>query len=286
MQDCYERYRLSDYDDPLDAILHSIIHRINYKVQFHNHSYYEIFLVLSGGLYHEVNGSIQEVFCNSIVFIRPEDVHRYRQLNDKPCGLIRVWVSIQIINSLKIFLGSNSGFDRLLEEKLPVVLAVGKTGMQSFHDRFEAIFSLPAEDEAKRISSLKMLLTEIALLFTSSISRDKNQDLPSWLAELCNKMSRKDNFISGLDRLFELSPTSREHLSRCFKKYLGVTPTDYIKQLRLNYSANLLANTNKKITDVCYDSGFGNLSYFYQCFEQAYGVTPNCFRKARFSRIW
>ena len=78
--------------------------------------------------------------------------------------------------------------------------------------------------------------------------------------------------------LFELSSVSREHLIRSFKKYLGTTPTQYINRLRLNYATNQLANTNRKVVDICYGSEFGNLSYFYQSFKFAYGVTPKDYR--------
>lgn len=282
MQDCYERYRLSDYSDPSDAILHSIIYEINYKVHPHSHSYYEIFLVFSGGIYHEVNGEFQDVSCNSIIFIRPHDLHKYYQKERTSCGLIRLWFSSQIFDYLKNFLGCNSGLEKLLAERLPPVLSITGTDMQSFLDRFEAIFSLAPQEESTRISSLKFILLEISLLFLGLIEKNKDDKaLPPWIDELCRKMSLKDNFTQGIDRLFELSHTSREHLSRTFKKCLGITPTEYIKGLRLNYAANQLANTNRKIVDICFDSGFGNMSYFYECFTACYGLPPNSYRASK-----
>jgi len=281
MQDCYERYRLSDYSDQADAILHSIINEINFKVQLHNHSYYEIFLVFSGGIYHEINGELQDIPCNSILFIRPDDMHRYYQKGDAACGLVRLWISPRIFDSLKYFLGKSSGIDKLLEEKLSPTLSITEIDMQSFLDRFEGIFSLSPEEESRRISSLKMLLVEIALLFSGCLGQIENKSLPSWLEKLCRKMSLKDNLTQGIDRLFELSNTIREHLSRSFKKHLDITPTEYIKRLRLNYAANQLANTNRKIVDICFDSGFGNLSYFYQCFKELYGLAPSRYRASK-----
>ncbi|HHW49130.1 MAG TPA: AraC family transcriptional regulator [Clostridiaceae bacterium] len=278
MQDCYERYRITDYEDPSDAILHSVISRINYKVVLHRHTYYEIFLIYSGRLLHEVNNKVIEIPSNTIIFIRPDDFHQYRQLGEENCGLVRLWVSTQIMEDLLRFLGNSSGVKRLLEDKLPPIASIQQTEMQSFVKRFEAVFSLHQEEESRRVATLKQLLIELVFHFIGIMNPVQGENLPPWLTELCRQISLKDNFVLGLERLFDLSPVSREHLSRSFKKYLGTTPTQYINRLRLNYAANQLANTNRKIVDICYDSGFGNLSYFYQSFKSAYGVTPKEYR--------
>ncbi len=285
MQDLYERYRLSDYADQADAILHSILYEIDYKVQFHKHSYFEIFLVFSGGIFHEANGESRDIPCNSILFIRPHDMHRYRQNGDEPCGLIRLWISPYIFEALQSFLGKSSCIQRLLAEKLPPGITVTGMEMKSFLDRFEDIFSLSPEEEPRRVSSLKMLFVEIALLFTGQLAGPVNKSLPDWLGQLCRDIAIKDNLVLGIDRLFELSNRSREHVSRSFKNYLGTTPTDYIKHLRLNYAANQLANTNRKIVDICYESGFGNLSYFYECFKAHYGMTPSSYRASKLTLV-
>lgn len=278
MQDCYERYRISDYKDPSDAILHSVISQIDYKVYFHRHTYYEIFLVYSGGMLHEVNHKSVEVPANTILFIRPDDYHRYRQTGGNPCGLVRLWVSQEIITGLMGFLGGTVNLQGLLTETLPPSAVLPQSKMEEFVERFEAVFSFHQEEENRRIACLKQLLLELIYLFTGVMNQQHDSSLPLWLAELCSQISVRDNFLGGLDKLFELSPVSREHLSRSFQKYLGTTPTRYINRLRLNYAANQLANTNRRIIDICYDSGFGNLSHFYQCFESQYGTTPKDYR--------
>lgn len=80
----------------------------------------------------------------------------------------------------------------------------------------------------------------------------------------------------------ELYGKSKEHLARSMKKYTGMTLSRYINDLRINYAANLLLNTNLSVTDICFESGFGNVSCFYKSFNEAYGVSPNKYRKGRF----
>lgn len=79
--------------------------------------------------------------------------------------------------------------------------------------------------------------------------------------------------------MYEISGKSREHLSRSLKNYYGVTPSEFIADLRLEYAVNLLLTSNLSVTDICFESGFENLSWFYKQFRQKYGETPADYRK-------
>ena len=80
--------------------------------------------------------------------------------------------------------------------------------------------------------------------------------------------------------MLEISGKSREHLSTSLKKYYSVSPVEYISELRLNYAVNLMTSSNLNITDICYESGFSNLSWFYQVFENKYQKTPAAYKKS------
>lgn len=70
------------------------------------------------------------------------------------------------------------------------------------------------------------------------------------------------------------------HFLRIFTKVVGATPHQYLVRARLRRAARLLAEQERAITDVAYDSGFGDLSNFVRTFRRAAGVSPRAFRKA------
>ena len=70
---------------------------------------------------------------------------------------------------------------------------------------------------------------------------------------------------------------SQYHFMRFFKKYMGVSCGEYLKNLRLEKAAQAFARGNTVILDVAMDSGFRNLSYFYREFQKKYGYTPKQF---------
>ena len=70
---------------------------------------------------------------------------------------------------------------------------------------------------------------------------------------------------------------SQYHFMRFFKKYMGMSCGEYLKNLRLEKAAKAFAAGNTGIMDVAMDSGFRNLSYFYREFQKKYGYTPKQF---------
>ena len=70
---------------------------------------------------------------------------------------------------------------------------------------------------------------------------------------------------------------SQYHFMRFFKKYMGVSCGEYLKNLRLEKAAKAFASGSTGILDVAMESGFRNLSYFYREFQKKYGFTPKQF---------
>lgn len=76
---------------------------------------------------------------------------------------------------------------------------------------------------------------------------------------------------------------SEYHFMRFFKKYVGMSCLDYIKNLRLEKAAELLEQEASSTLDISLSVGFRNLSYFHREFKKKYGVTPKKFMAQHFS---
>lgn len=81
----------------------------------------------------------------------------------------------------------------------------------------------------------------------------------------------------SISELAALCYFSEYHFMRFFKKYTGMSCMDYIKNLRLEKAAELLAHGTLSTLEVCLSSGFRNLSYFHREFKKKYGMTPKKF---------
>jgi len=81
-----------------------------------------------------------------------------------------------------------------------------------------------------------------------------------------------------LDHLAELSFMSTRNFQRVFKKAVGSSPSLYLMQIRLQKARRLLRETEKPISEIAIETGFGDVNYFIKCFKKANEITPVKFR--------
>lgn len=82
--------------------------------------------------------------------------------------------------------------------------------------------------------------------------------------------------------LAEIAASGGVCKSKCcqiFKKYLCQSPIDFLNSYRLEVSSHLLKKTDKTITEIATECGFGHLSYYSELFLRHYGCTPRQFRR-------
>lgn len=78
----------------------------------------------------------------------------------------------------------------------------------------------------------------------------------------------------SMNVLSELAHFNPSYLSRLYKKKMGISISDYIAQVRLKKACALLAETDKKVSDIAAETGFASAGYFSSSFGKEYGVTP------------
>lgn len=61
---------------------------------------------------------------------------------------------------------------------------------------------------------------------------------------------------------------------------LGITPNEFIRNVKMKYAARLLTETNISVTEVSLMVGFQTPRYFSQCFKRVFGVLPTEYRGA------
>lgn len=241
----------------------------------HNHNYYEIFMVIKGQVRHIINEREQILCEGSILFIRDTDVHDYMNVNNEYFEFINISVSRELAEAVFDYLGEDFPKSRLFRgDEPPKAVLTPKEKERLFF----ALTELDQNNAPLARLKIKKLLVEIFMdVFMES--RERVSDVPLWLEELCEKMKNPKNFIAGVQKMYKLSGKSREHLTRCMKKYYGTTPTGLVTELRLDYCAGLLGSSNLPIVDICYTCGFENLSWFYKQFKNKFGETPMEYRK-------
>ena len=73
---------------------------------------------------------------------------------------------------------------------------------------------------------------------------------------------------------------SEAHFIRSFRAVFGETPHRYLQRRRVERSMFLLRETDRSVTDICFDVGFTSLGTFSRTFRESVGETPSGYRAA------
>lgn len=253
--------------------------RYNYssteRFQLHYHDYYEIFLMISGNAVHLVNGRRQSLEKNSLIFVRPGDTHTY--LSEKSFSFINLTFTRETIELLFQYLSEGFPSDVLLNSPMPPAVLLQEKEKDVLLSKLDRLNTLQWQNRGQQKLRMRILLVDI---FTKYFSGQTEQtfSVPIWLENLCNEMNHPKMFSEGIEKMISLSGRSREHVARSMQKYYHMTLSQFINGLRLNYIANMLMNSDVPILDLCYDSGFQNVGWFYRVFKKEYGSSPAAFR--------
>jgi AraC-like DNA-binding protein len=81
--------------------------------------------------------------------------------------------------------------------------------------------------------------------------------------------------IPALARVAHVSPA---HFSRQFRATFGETPHRYLQRRRVERAMDLLRETDRSVTEICFDVGFGSLGTFSRTFRAVVGESPSRYR--------
>jgi len=174
---------------------------------------------------------------------------------------------------------------------IPVILL---TAMGEIENRIKGI-DIGADSYIPKPFHPKHLIARVEKLIESQKTiRDSIKKAPWKLAENVNGLAQKDKvwlnkmiaFIvdnmanSQLDSslLMDEFAMSKTQLYRKVKAITDHTPHGFIKKYRLTKAADLLKNSDLTISEVAYETGFNNRSYFYRSFKEEYSCSPSDFK--------
>lgn len=74
---------------------------------------------------------------------------------------------------------------------------------------------------------------------------------------------------------------SKGYFSQLFKETTGLSFSNYVQQVRIKKSCELLENTDKSIMDISDETGFSDIKFFYTIFKRVLKMTPKEYRDSK-----
>lgn len=258
-----------------------VLHHLNAKFDFpvHYHPEYELNLVLNSKGRRIIGDSIEVYGQPDLVLIGPNTPHAWTGIEPS--------VEVVTIQFLPDFL-SEKAFSRKLTLPIKELLERSKMGvvfsLETTNRLFDRIMMLT---ETRRFESLLEFLSVLNDLATSPGQRTLSS--LSYVGQFDTSKSRRikivnqflyDNLINPIKindvaALVNMTPSAFSHF---FKKRTQRSFSDYLSDLRIGNAARQLIESEKTISEICFESGFNNISNFNRAFKEKKGCTPTEFR--------
>ena len=207
----------------------------------------------------------------------------------------------------KVKIGDRTGAKEILNSILGTILFHNPGDLGILKARLLELLSILNRAAVEGGVDIGVML-EKNLAYVNKVMQINNQeDLCAWISAALNEFielvySSQDakkvtqitpaiNYIDAnydkaitLAEIAQVSHLSVSRLAHIFKEQMGITIIDYLTGVRIERAKQLLLVTEQNCTEICFQVGYNNQSYFTRTFKELVGMTPRQFR-ARNQRI-
>ncbi len=259
-------------------------------VSHHWHDYVEIIYIETGKLFISISNEQYMGVPGDIFFINEEELHEMYVEDTKtlyyaflfPMKYLNFEMKDFVENS---YLGSLYNKDSTFTNKLPQACKV----YEEICHQLELLIHLnESEEMAYQFGTKIALLNIIYLLAKEKLIKEKvnNHSLSkinklNLLKDITSYIYKNYNdkiYLKTISNKFGMCP---KYFCKFFKDNFGKTFIEYLKDLRIEKSMNMLIDSNLSIMDISFANGFENFSYYIRTFKKLVGCTPSSYRKQK-----
>ena len=242
----------------------------------HRHDNFEIAYVLKGTSTNVINGEAFPLDATACHIVRPSDVHRFMNAPSRPnpehYKHIDIYVSTEkfqkICNSI-----SPTFYNEIIRSENPIVFHISDSLKQTVTSKINALIFQTAEPDVLNIF-LHFTVSTLLSAYFEETHYKRISNYPQWLNELMQKLQSIDFLSLSISELATHFNYSASHLSREFKKHVGVKLIDYIQNERIKYSLILLQEQKLKIIEIAGILGYEKQSTFSSLFKKVMNCSP------------
>jgi AraC-like DNA-binding protein len=275
------------------SFLYKNWHCAYFDKPWHFHEEYELVMIDKSKGTKFIGDKVSDFEEGDLMLIGPKIPHFFRNNINYYKKNGKLEASSFFIHFTEDFLGKN--FFNLPEMKLVQKLLESSQFALEIHGKVKPyiirkLHQMQTESAPQRLVSLLDILVKI------SESNEVNQVLACKFEETRHQEDDKTKDTSRINTIFEYIMNNYNHeiyvheiaeklhmsnasFSRFFKHHTRKTFSDYVTEIRISHACKLLMLDHQNISQICFDSGFENLSNFYKHFRRITGVIPKEYRR-------
>ena len=253
-------------------------------VTAHWHEEAEFTRIEKGSCTYQIHLETYDVEEGDLIFIPPAVLHAISNEKEE-CMQSETYVfHMDFLGAKAADICAIRYLNPLMNQKLipPFVIKKGHPLYEKAADLFEDInMEYDKKTPGYEIAIKSYLLQLVAALIPYCT---RNTEADAILTEHAKKLKEVLSYINAhymeeltISELAGICFFSEYYFMRFFKKYMGMSCVQYIKNVRLERAADQFENGETNTLEVALACGFSNLSYFHREFKKKYGMTPKRF---------
>ncbi len=201
----------------------------------------------------------------------------------------------------KVKIGDRTGAKEILNSILGTILFKDIGDLGILKARLLELLSVLSRAAVEGGVPVETMLERNLAFINKVMGIDNQEDLCAWISTALNDFlelvySSQDrrkigqirpaiNYIDAnydkpmtLAEIARVSHLSVSRLAHVFKEQMGITIFEYVTSVRIERAKQLLLSTNRSCTEICFEVGYNNQSYFTRTFKSVVGMTPRQFK--------
>ena len=261
------------------------IEKRNYKSaplkvdSYHWHDCFEMEFFCEGEGVHILNGEAIAVKKGTIHLLTPADFHtlyKKEESGDMKCYSVNFNEYALSAELIKM----------ICEYGAPLSTTVDGEDYEILQKEFAALEKEYRSDSPLRNMMMENMFEKIIIIFWRALTRKgheskrqflRHDSTVRYIVTYLRIHFREQVSLAALAKEVHLTPN---YVGDIFRRETGVSFTDYVQRLRINYATNLLVSSDLPIAYISEQSGFHSVSYFIRTFRLVTGKTPLEYRNS------
>ncbi|BBH24377.1 HTH-type transcriptional activator RhaR [Paenibacillus baekrokdamisoli] len=256
--------------------------RESFGLPMHTHDFIEISYVAEGKGFHYIGDERLLVEKGDVFLIPIGTSHVYRPISTKPVHEMIVYNCLFSPDVVARFQYAHS-----LPFSIERMLSAESSPYRRFtdsHHEIKYVMEKLFKEHTLHLTGYEGIISGYLLqliLFLNRLDKQEDEAHTSY-----NQLEPILHFISDhfceaitLEQLANMIPISVSYLQRLFKIATGQTFTEYIQNLRIQKSCELLGYSGLSVMDISSEVGYKDVKFFHALFKKKTGTSPHQYRK-------
>lgn len=271
----HENLQRGTDDFPIE-FYHLTLEHPRYHMSIHWHVEFEFVRVITGNLLLTINEQDVQMSAGTVAFVPSGFLHSYTPEDDciYDCIVLDTGMLTNKSDSCRKFIR------KVMNHEIEVQMYYDS----DFHDICQTVWTL-FDALAYKAEGYELIVQgALYQFFGIAISKNYQADISSHTPRSLKRIKQIKQALEFIEASYtqpltlkELSASAQmspKYFCQFFQEMTHRTPIDYLNYYRIERACHLLSTSNQSITEVAYNTGFNDLSYFIKIFKRYKGITP------------